>query len=263
VSARQAHSAEVPRRILANLLLALTDTELPNQLPSNRIDSIVRRLESKLAERARPAIEALFGNAGKPGSFEDDQSLLSVLAVLIAERSRSHTLIIHLHDLHWCTLDVLETIDRLIWQLDHLRVQVGHGGPASGIRALFLLEGRMHEFREAAETGWSTLVFERFLERLACPVALCRAFLPRESAAFAQRLFEQEHSADRMLPRSLSGLQQELIDTVHRVAGGNPLHMLEQVKLLQQHGILVDCPRDIATRRECVWWDQNISSGTV
>jgi hypothetical protein len=89
VSASQAHSIEFPRRILANLLLALTDAGFPNQTPTNRIDNILSRLEPKLADRARPAIEALFGQAGKPGSFEDDQSLLSVLAVLIAQRSRS------------------------------------------------------------------------------------------------------------------------------------------------------------------------------
>jgi hypothetical protein len=243
VSARQAHSTEFPRRILANLLLGLTDAGVPNQTTTNRIDDILSRLEPRLATRARPAIEALCGQAGKPGSFEDDQSLLSVMAVLIAQRSRSHTVIIHLHDLHWCTLDVLETIDRLIWQLDHLKVQIASDVPTSGIRVLFLLEGRMHEFREEAETGWSTRVFERFIERLACPIARCRAFLPHESAEFAKRLFEQGHSANRMLPRALLALQQELIDTVHHVAGGNPLHMLEQVKLLQQHGILAQNPR--------------------
>lgn len=243
VSARQAHSTEFPRRILANLLLGLTESGIPNQVPTNRINDILSRLEPSLAKRARPAVEALCGQAGKPGSFEDDQSLLSVLAVLIAQRSRSHTVIIHLHDLHWCTLDVLETIDRLIWQLDHLKVQAASDVPTSGIRVLFLLEGRTHEHREDSGTGWSTRVFERFIERLGCPVGRCRAFEPHESAAFAQRLFEQAHSAHRMLPRALLELQQELIDTIYRVAGGNPLHMLEQVKLLQQHGILAQNPR--------------------
>jgi hypothetical protein len=38
-------------------------------------------------------------------------------------------------------------------------------------------------------------------------------------------------------------------------------NLLAEVQRLD--GDLVDCPRDIATRRECVWWDQNISSGTV
>lgn len=242
VSAHQAHSTEFPRRILVNLLLGLTDTDFPNQSITNRISNILSRLEPDLAKRAQPAIEALCGEAGKPGSFEDDQSLLSVLAVLIAQRSRSQTVIIHLHDLHWCTLDVLDTIDRLIWQLDHLKIQDTSGTLASGIRVLFLLEGRMHEYRQDFETGWSTRMFERFIERLGCPVARCRAFEPGESAVFAQRLFEQTHSAKRMLPQSLLELQQELIDNVYHVAGGNPFHMLEQVKLYQQRGILVQNP---------------------
>ena len=243
VSARQAHTIEFPRRILANLLLALTDVDQPNQTTTDRIEDILGRLEPRLAERALPAIEALCGQAGKPGSFEDDQSLLSVLALLIAQKSRSQTVIIHLHDLHWCTFDVLFVIDRLIWQLDQLRVQVTPDAAPSRIRALFLLEGRTHEFREGAVTGWSTLVFEKFIERLACPMARCRAFLPNESAQFAQRLFEQGHSANRMLSTAFLDLQRELVDTVHHVAGGNPLHMLEQVKLLQQHGILAQNSR--------------------
>ncbi|HEX7676531.1 MAG TPA: hypothetical protein VF713_00290, partial [Thermoanaerobaculia bacterium] len=216
----------------------LTESGEQNQEPAQRVNDVLRGLESRLAARARPVVETLFDHAGKPGSTDDDQALLSVLAVLIAQRSRLQPLIIHLHDLHWCTFDVLETIDRLIWQLDHLKLRPAAGAAFSGLRVLFLLEGRMHEFREAGETGWSTRVFERFIERLACPTAVCRAFLPEESAAFARRLFEQAHSANRLMSESLLELQQELIDRVHSAAGGNPFHMLEHVKLLQQHGVL-------------------------
>lgn len=242
VSARQAHSTEFPRRILANLLLSLADAEVVEPSASQQVEHVIARLEPELAARAKPAIEALCGQAGKPGSLEDDQALLSVLVVLIAQLCRSRTIIVHLHDLHWCTLDVLETIDRLIWQLDHLQLPLAPGGPPAGLRVMFLLEGRLHEHRQDAETGWSTRMFERFVDRLGCPVACCRPFEPHESAAFTQRLFEQAHSVRHLLPRALLGLQQELIDTVHRVAGGNPLHLLEQVKLLQQHGILAQNP---------------------
>ena len=223
--------------------MSLADQPLLSQDTPKAIEHLLSQLEPRLASRARSGIEALFGQAGKPGSFEDDQALLSVLAVLIARKSRAETVIIHLHDLHWCTFDVLELLDRLIWQLDHLRVQLAAQGEFIGIRVLFLLEGRMHEFREEAETGWSTKVFERFIERLGCPTAFCRSFTADESAAFAQRLFEQEHSAHLLLPRALLALQRDLIKRVHKVAGGNPLHMLEQVKLLQQHGILAQNPR--------------------
>jgi hypothetical protein len=243
VSARQANSTDFPRRILANLLLGLAAADSRSGLASTQVDDVLRRLEPSLATRARSAVEALYDEAGKAGSRNDDQSLLSVLAVLIAQRCRVQTLIIHLHDLHWCTLDVLELIDRLIWQLSHLSLQVGSEIPGSGLRVLFLLEGRTHEYRESAETGWSTRMFERFIERLACPIARCRAFDLSESAVFAHRLFEQRHTAHRILPTALFELQQHLIDSVHRAAGGNPFHMLEYVKLLQQHGILAQNPR--------------------
>jgi len=243
VVARQAHSLEFPRRILVNLLFGLTDKSSPNQNPVSQIEDILSGLEPRLATRARPGIEAMLGRMGKAGSFDDDQSVLSVLAVLIARRARTRPIILHLHDLHWCTFDVLEVIDRLIWQLDHLKPKNTSDTIAGGMQVFFILEGRMHEHRQETDTGWSTRMFERFIERLGCPIAQCRAFGPEESAVFAQRLFEQGYSAHRMLPKALLDLQQELIDIVHRVAGGNPLHMLEQVKLLQQHGILAQNPR--------------------
>src|SRR5262249_15528823 len=139
VSARQAHSTEFPRRILANLLLELADIRTPEVSPSQRIENVVARLEPGLAARARPTIDALCGQAGKPGSLEDDQALVSVLVVLVAQICRSNTLVVHLHDLHWCTLDVLETLDRLIWQLDHLRLPPCPGGSSTRLRVLFLL----------------------------------------------------------------------------------------------------------------------------
>jgi hypothetical protein len=243
VSARQAHTVEFPRRIFANLLLGLTGENEAIRDPAGRVHNVLRTLEPGLAVRAVPVIETLFDQAGIPGSADDDQALLSVLAVLIVERSRLQPLVIHLHDLHWCTHDVLETLDRLIWQLDQLKASFASGAAQTQLCVLFLLEGRMHEYRATGETGWSTRVYERFIERLECPTALCRAFLPAESATFAARLFEQLHSAHRLLPESLMELQQDLITCVHQAAGGNPFHMLEHVKLLQQHGILGQNPR--------------------
>jgi len=243
ISARQAHSVEIPRRILANLLLELVDSPVGITSPAERVTSSLRRLESNLASRAQPVIEALFGGGGRGGSEDDDQTILSVLAVLIAQRARFQTVLVHLHDLHWCTFDVLEIVDRLIWQLSQLRFNPLSGGTSSGLHVLFLLEGRTHEYREASETGWSTRVFESFIERLDCPKAICRSFRPKESRAFARRLFEQMYSASRLVPESLLELQEELIAGVHRAAGGNPFHMLEHVKLLLQHSILGQNPQ--------------------
>ncbi len=243
VSARQAHSAEFPRRILANLLISMLGGERKHQTAADHVDETLSRLEPKLAAHARNAIEILLGQAGRSGSPEDDQALLSVFVVLIAERARSSTVVVHLHDLHWCTRDVLETIERLIWQLGHVSIRGVRGAPPGGIRALFILEGRRHEHRDGSEVGWTTHVFERFIERIECPVARCRAFQAQESITFAQRIFEQSHSANQMLSSGLGKLQDGLIAAVHRVAGGNPLHMLEQVKLFQQHGIVAQNPR--------------------
>ena len=238
VSARQAHTLEFPWRILADLLLALVDDDVEVREPAARIHNALRRLDSALDTRARTAIDTLFGEGGKPSSTADEQSLISVLVLLIVERARSQQLLIHLHDLHWCTYDVLEVLDRLIWQLDDLSTRLSSRVTRAPLCVLFLLEGRRHEFRASAESGWSTLMFERFIERLGCPTVVCRAFLPEESATFVARLFEQRHSAHRLASDAFIDLQADLIRTVDTAAGGNPFHTLEHVKLLQQRGVL-------------------------
>ena len=243
VSARQAHSTEFPRRILANLLVALIGEDAISEKSKSAVNSLLQGLEPKLAKRARPAIEALIGETGRSASFDDDQSLISVFLLLISQCSRKSVAVIHLHDLHWCTIDVLDLIDRLIWQLGNLNNLKKSAGSPTGMRTLFLLEGRHHEHRDDKMTGWSTRMFERFTERLACPKAHCRAFDLNESAIFTRWLFEQEHSARRKLPHALLDLQNDLIVSVHRAAGGNPLHILEQIKLLQQHGIISQNPQ--------------------
>lgn len=243
VSARQAHTLEFPRRILADLLLSLIDDDQEVREPAARIHNAVRRLDPGLEARARTAIDTLFDQGGKPGLAGDEQSLISVLVLLIVERARSRPLLIHLHDLHWCTFDVLEVLDRLIWQLDDLRARLSSHANRTPLRILVLLEGRRHEFRASAESGWSTLVFERFIERLGCPTVFCRAFLPEESATFVARLFEQRHSAHRVASDAFIELQPDLIRRVDEAAGGNPFHTLEHVKILQQHGVLAQNPR--------------------
>jgi tetratricopeptide (TPR) repeat protein len=236
VTARAANTLEHPRRIVADLLFALSSRGLAADDPANVIVGAVARFDAALAARARPAIEALFGAARRRESDEENvQTLLSAALILLTSRLEASPPIIHLRDLHWCTPDVLDFVERLIWQLEHFRPMPSIRDP-SARGALFLLEGRTGEQLQSGADSWSTDVFELFLQRLQCPIAKCRSFSSTDSLDFTRRLFEEHHSANRQLPVALMDLQTSLAKQIDKAAGGNPFHILEQLRLLQQRG---------------------------
>lgn len=237
VTAEQVVSTERPYRIFAELLVSLAGSSLAGENPAEDVIAAVSRLQPDLAKRAGPLITVLVGSTGK-ATFDDDQLLLSSFVLLAVARSQSRPVIIHLQNLHWCTLDALEFVERMIWQLQ----QAGRGDRVNGQRkripVLFLLEGRTHEQRASIDPGWSTRAFEEFLDGLKCRRIRCPHLSDAQSAAFIRRLFEEPWSAHRQLPESFAEAQEELIATLCRTSGGNPFHILEQLRLLRQGGYI-------------------------
>lgn len=237
VSAEQPNSNDRPYRLFANLLLALSPHRLGFESPSRGPIEALHRLQPDLADRASGMISSLVDSAGL--ASEDDQTLLSTFVLLISARSRNAPLVIHLQNLHWCSADALDLIDRVIWQLQ--QVASGGGGASAAkvpVRVMFLLEGRTHEQRAPVDAGWSTRAFEACLERIPNTSVACGAFTPRQSAEFVERLFEIPGSAARRVPDILLGVQRTVSEAIVRASGGNPFHILEQVKLLRQQGVL-------------------------
>lgn len=242
VTARQTKTLDDPHRILADLFVGLVPEGPAFGHPADPVVQAVRGYDSQLAERAEPAIRSIFGTDGRQAGAVTDQSVLSALLLLIVARGRREPLIVHLQDLHWCTADVLALLERLMWQLDHL---LSAGGaptrsPESGI--LFIFEGRIRELQGAGDGGWTSEPFEAFLQKLDCTVAPCTAFDPEDGLEFIRRLFEDGHSARRLVNAELLELQAELVERIHRSAGGNPFHSLEQVQLLKESGIIGQNP---------------------
>ncbi|MCP4603489.1 MAG: AAA family ATPase [Proteobacteria bacterium] len=238
VTARQANNLDYPRRILADLLVALCSPSDSSTDLANLIISRVSRYDAPLATEAQATVKALVGSAGKSDGGIDEQLLISVFMVLLAARSRNGTLIVHLHDLHWCTALVLEFLERMIWQLDHLRNRAlrQSAGRTGGL--LFVFEGRTGETFSSGEAEWSTHTFELFLSRQNAPITRCRAFTEDESLEFVRRLFEDQHSANKRVPTPLLNLNATLAENINAVAGGNPFYILEQVRYLRQRGII-------------------------
>ncbi|HEY0310946.1 MAG TPA: AAA family ATPase [Allosphingosinicella sp.] len=237
ITAEQVVSIERPYRIFAELLIALAGPSLSSEDPAADVLADLSRLQPPLAERARPLITALVGSTGK-ATIDDDQLLLSCFVLLAVARSQSKPLIIHLQNLHWCTGEALEFVERLIWQLQRAALGDGVNSQRRRIPILFLLEGRTHEQRHSMDRRWSTRAFEEFLDGLKCRRIRCPHLDDPESAAFVRRLFEEPWSADRQLPESFTEAQEELIVTLCRTSGGNPFHILEHLRLLKQSGLI-------------------------
>jgi hypothetical protein len=241
VSVKHLKTHEAPHRILADLLATLAGgTPLDGREAEDVVLSLAH-YDSALASRAAPAIRSLFETRDTPARTTD-QSVVSALLVLIAARIREGPLIVHLQDLHWASAEVLLLLERLVRQLTQLRAA---GAPEHSSRAgiLFLFEGRVRESDATSDDAWSSAPFEAFLQRSDSDTVTCSAFAPEDGLAFASLLFEDRHNAHRLVPDDLLDLQSEVAQSVHRAAGGNPFHTLEQVRLLRELGVVRQNPR--------------------
>lgn len=238
--AKQANTLDHPRRLLTNLLIGLADTNRDVPDLGEAVLRKVARYDPELAAAAADTVRGLIGSAGRSGGTIDDQKLVAVLLLLIRATTRQRTLLLHLQDLHWCTADILDLLERVLWQLEHL-----YGGGPEGRRwhgVLIVLEGRIYEEFATVHGQWSTRTFEAMVERLGKPVLRCLPFSPKVSEEFTRRLFEDRHSSHTSMPVALLDLQSSVIALIQRTASGNPFHILEQIKLLKHRGAIVQNP---------------------
>ena len=240
VVAKQANNFEYPNRIFADLLIALADISGGDASPSKVIDRIAT-YDAGLANAASVVIADLLGSGGKSSQRFDDQRLISAAVLLLCMKGRQSPVIVHLQDLHWCTADTLDVIDRLIWQMGHVRPLAGAEDAIHGV--LFLLEGREgEEFDYGSDRPWSTRSFEMFMRRSGRRILRCRPYTAEETCEFTRRLFETAHSAHRAIPLPLLGLQGKLVQQIADVAGQNPFHVLEQIRFLKYRAAIRQNP---------------------
>ncbi|MBU2689935.1 MAG: hypothetical protein KJ970_03340 [Candidatus Eisenbacteria bacterium] len=242
VQAKQAKTLDDPHRVLADLLIGLATASVPIGDPADRVIIAISQYDQNLANRASPAIRSIIGMNDRVSGTATEQAVLSSLLLLIFVRTRHAPLIIHLQDLHWCNAEVLLLLERLIWQLDMVRTTDGISSSDLANGVLFIFEGRVRESRSLGPKSWSTRTFEAFLGKLDCSIVSCPPFEPTDSLEFARRLFEDRHSAQRFIPTALLELQNSLVERIHRTAGGNPFHTLEQIQLLKERRVLGQNP---------------------
>ncbi len=237
VAAKHPKTHDAPHRIFADLFVELASDGPTVEGPADNVIRSVAYYDRSLAARATPAIRSVFG-ARTPESVDTtEQSIVSALLLLIVARSRHAPLIVHLQDLHWCGADTLSLLERLVRQLSQVactRTAADRPG-LNGV--LFLFEGRVRESGDSGD-AWSSAPFEAFLQNADSTTVICSSFTNEDGLSFARLLFEDRHNAHRLVSDDLLLLQHGLIDRVHRTAGGNPFHTLEQVRLLKELGVL-------------------------
>jgi tetratricopeptide (TPR) repeat protein len=239
VVAKQAKTLDDPHRIIADFLLGLVEVPSLDD-PADSVIRAVARYDADLATRAESAVRTVFGLREGGTSATTEQHLLSALLLLVAMRGRRAPLIVHLQELHWCSNDVLLLFERLVWQLGRVlpRSRTLEQGPDSGI--LFIFEGRVRE-RQRIEGGWDSEPFEALLQKLDCPKIAC-SFDPDQGLEFIRRLFEDRYSAHRRVNLDMLEMQRDLVGRIHRIAGGNPFHSLEQLQFLKERRIVGQNP---------------------
>lgn len=241
VVAKQAKTLDDPHRILADLFLGLVGEAPLLEDPAERVIRAVEAYDAALGVRTEAAIKSLFGLEDGESTARTEQDLLPALLLLVAVKSRRAPLIIHLQELHWCSADVLLLLEKLVWQLDRILpdFHAAEGSPESGV--LFIFEGRVRERQRMGDDGWDSEPFEALLQKLDCPTVTC-SFDPEQGLEFIRRLFEDRHSAHRRVNLDLLEMQRELVERIHRAAGGNPFHSLEQLQLLKERRIVGQNP---------------------
>lgn len=236
VVARQAKTIDEPHRLLADLFEKLVDEEFDYEDPVGSVMKAVAAYDASTAENVEGSLRTIFEAADRRSNGITEQSVLSALMVLLVARANTSPLIVQLQDLHWCDVDTLMLLEKLVWRLDGVySSEAAARNSRKGVLVIF--EGRVKERGAPGEEDWSSGHFESFLRKIDGPTALCSAFDPADGLEFVRLLFADgnkgKHTSGELL-----GLQEELVERIFRAAGGNPFHSLEQVKFLKELGVL-------------------------
>jgi hypothetical protein len=235
VTVRHPKTHEAPLRMLGQLLAELAEARPSTKAPADEVLDAIERYDQALATRAASGIRSLFGTRTSAPVDVTEQHLVSAILLLVIARSRRAPLIVHLQDLHWCSVEVLSLLERTVQQITQLCD--GPSAAAAG-RVLFLFEGRSRESGESGEEIWTSAPFEAFLARTESTVITCSSFAPDDGLTFTRLLFEDRHNAHRLVADDLLQLQDELVSRICKSAGSNPFHTLEQIRFLKELGVV-------------------------
>ncbi len=229
-SIEQPSSHEQPHRLFGDLLIALADERLGHETPGERVVRTLARFDASFAERVRTDIIAFIDSQGS--ATGDEQPLLSAGVLLLVAQSRSRPLFLHLQNMHWCAVDSLALIEKLLWQLDN--------AAGSTARVLVLLEGRLQA--QGPEDTWSSRPFETLVERQNCKRLIATPSRRAKVETLWIGCLRAMHTAHRLISDSMIPTQRDAVRRIHAAAGGSPFLVLELARLLLHQSVLATNP---------------------
>lgn len=235
VSVSHPQDLEHPYKIFGLLTQALLPKTSDPLNPKEALETHILSLHPKLYQKAKSTIAVIFSSEGGDCGVFDREAMLQVLLVMLLRAGGMTTHILHFSDLHWASAEALEILGDLLERVKKV---------AAEYRAavLILFEGRVQTNLKYSGGGPgqanTTAIFESFVERYRLEQLSFRPFSATRSRAFLKHLFETAQSVGRRVPRALIPHQEALIEEIARYGQGNPFHMIEQIKLLRQEGLV-------------------------
>ena len=218
------------RRFFREVLTGLASPHIPPDDP-RRADTNaailewLRRFVGNAPGPIEAGLDAIDGGDGSQGS---EAAAFLLLTALIA-RLRDGPVALHLSNMHWVSSHEADVLGELIRRLSSLRGQLPNG-------VLLILEGRDGEMIETrpgsdvATEAWRGL----HGSELAQTRIDLRAWPEAESRRFLEELLFV-HAGEMLFDR---GLERRIVDHVLRYAVGNPMQMIEHVRVLVDNGWL-------------------------
>jgi tetratricopeptide (TPR) repeat protein/type II secretory pathway predicted ATPase ExeA len=228
---------EHPYKIFGLLAQDILSNPFDRINPKDALESYILSLHPKLFQRAKGTIATIFSSESRSCGAFDREAMIQLLLVMLLHKTKLALHILHFSDLHWASAETLEILGELLQRLRKM---------ATDYRAavLFLFEGRVQtQLKHTAQQNIrgqvsSTAIFESFVDRYQLERFDVRPFSSTQSRGFLKHLFENAQSANRRVPEELIPHQEVLIEEIARYGQGNPFHMVEQIKLLKQEGLL-------------------------
>lgn len=228
---------EHPYKIFGLLAQELLANPFDALNPQEALEAYIQSLHPKLYQRVKSTIAIIFSSETDNCGVFDREAMLQLLLVLLLQKSKTTTYVLHFSDLHWAGSETLEILGDL---LQRLRKMAGENRAP----VMMLFEGRVQtnlkylDTKSSTRSVRSTAIFESFVARYQLERFDVKPFSTTQSRAFLIHLFENMQSTNRCVPKELIPHQKLLIEEIARYGQGNPFHMIEQIKLLRQEGLL-------------------------
>lgn len=151
--------------------------------------------------------------------------IMKCLSVLLLHELEQFSIIIHLKDLHWASSEEFEILEKLVYNLKRNDSYLKRG-------ILFLFEGRNKEALKIDEKYFTPIDWFNFLKNDFVVEKEVKSWNLNECEMFLDNLFESSLNRNLYLPSKSQPLYQELLEHILVWAKGNPMHLVEQLKLL-------------------------------